>query len=154
MCCTKRREVRVVVSNQLTVLSRTRKKNVPPEIVKTARQAARPRIVSGPASSIEPCPMCRRPKLASYERRSPGATAFLLSCVALVLGAAGGSDCADKDAAAIGPISTDRRKRTTDVDRTDNLELTEDRLGIARHIRFQPRASVVEKLLPCPRAPV
>jgi hypothetical protein len=39
MCCTKRREDNVAVSNQLTVLSRTWKKNVPPAIVKVARQA-------------------------------------------------------------------------------------------------------------------
>src|SRR5450756_914057 len=79
MCCTKRREDNVAVSNQLTVLSRTRKKNVPPEIVKMARQAVWPRIVSVPASSIVPCPTCSRPKLTSYERRSPAAKAPLLS---------------------------------------------------------------------------
>src|ERR1700716_718436 len=134
MCCTKRRETRLVVSNQLTVLSRTRKKNVPPEIVKMARQAVRPRTVSVPSSSIVPCPMWRRPKLASYERRSPAAKAALLRAIAFSLGGAEGGDCADKVTAATGAISTDRRKRTAGSDRTQNLKFTEKRVRIVRHI--------------------
>src|SRR6267143_2217301 len=112
MCCTKRREDRVVVSNQLTMLSRTRKKNVPPEIVNTARQAVRPRIVSVPASSIVPCPIWRWPKLASYERRSPAANAAFFGAIAFSLGAAGGGDCADNVRATIWPITSASSKRS------------------------------------------
>src|ERR1700693_542731 len=111
MCCTKRREDKVAVSNQLTVLSRTRKKNVPPQIVKIARQAGWPRIVSLPASSIVPCPTCNSPKLTSYERRSPSANAALLSGIAFSLGAGGVGDCADNATAAKTPKSSGDRRR-------------------------------------------
>src|ERR1700694_2063493 len=117
MCCTKRREDIVVVSNQLTVLSRTRKKNVPPEIVNTARQAVWPRTVSVPSSSIDPCPTWTWPKLTSYDRRSPAAKAALLSAIAFALGAADGDDCAAKVGAAIAPISRDGRNRATGLNR-------------------------------------
>jgi hypothetical protein len=40
---------------------------------------------------------------------------------------------------AIGPITNDRRKRSTGVTRTQNVKFTEKRLGVARHIRLQSR---------------
>src|SRR5450759_4952200 len=117
MCCTKRREDNVAASNQLTVLSRTLKKSVPPEIVNTARHAAWLRSVSIPASSIVPCPTCNGPNLTSYVRRSPAAKGPRLNTIALSLGAAGRGDCAGNATAAVMPGSNDDRVRNTNINR-------------------------------------
>src|SRR5438552_2489834 len=139
MCCTKRREDRVAVSNQLTVLSRTLKKSVPPEIVNRARQAMWPRTVSIPASSIVPCPTCNGPNLTSYVRRSPTKNAPFLIAIPLTLRASGRDDRAGNAPVAIIARRNDERSRGANINRGRNI--FNNTIGLpprARSLHYKP----------------